>query len=76
MKRQTKIAPTQKGEPKFLYTSVCCNITANKTPCVKVDKKTAETQGLGTFRCSGCRKPCVCHRVKNPLENPLDKSNQ
>jgi hypothetical protein len=67
-----KSPPIQKGEPKFLYTSVCCNLNAAKVPCVRVDKKTAETQGLGTFRCSGCRKACACHRVKNPL----DKLNQ
>ena len=39
-----KAIPTLKGEPKFLYTSECCGQKASKTPCVKVDKKTAETQ--------------------------------
>jgi hypothetical protein len=63
-----KAIPTLKGEPKFLYTSECCGQKASKTPCVKVDKKTAETQGLGTFRCSGCGKACKCGRTKNPLD--------
>jgi hypothetical protein len=51
MKRQTKIVPTQKGEPKFIYVSACCGAQATKTPCVRVDKKAAETQGLGSWRC-------------------------
>ena len=71
MKKQTKV-PVQKGEPKFLYVSACCLAQATKTPCVAVDKKVAETQGLGTFRCSTCRKVCKCTRSKNPL----DKSGQ
>jgi len=70
-KPMKKVVPVQKGEPKFLYTSVCCNLNASKAPCV-ADKKAAESQGLGTFRCTGCRKACACHRVKNPL----DKANQ
>jgi hypothetical protein len=68
MKRQTKTVPTQKGEPRFIYTSSCCNVQATKTPCVKVDKKSAETQGLGKFRCPTCRKACKCGRLKNPLD--------
>jgi hypothetical protein len=69
MKKQTKKAPpTQKGEPKYVYTSACCGAQATKTPCVKVDKKAAETQGLGTFRCSTCHKACKCGRSKNPLD--------
>jgi hypothetical protein len=68
MKRQTKIVPTQKGEPRFIYTSSCCNAQATKTPCLKVDKKAAETQGLGRFRCPTCRKPAKVSRSKNPLD--------
>lgn len=69
MKKQTKKAPpTLKGTSIFLYTSSCCGAQAMKTPCVKVDKKTAETQGLGTFRCSICHKACKCGRTKNPLD--------
>ena len=61
---KTKIVPTQKGEPKFVYTSACCGAQATKTPCVGVDKKSAETQGLGTFRCPTCRKKCSVERTK------------
>lgn len=70
MKKQGKRPqkPTLNGEPKFVYTSVCCNLNATKTPCVKVDSKSAETQGLGTFRCTGCHKACKCTRMKNPLD--------
>jgi hypothetical protein len=69
MKKQTKKAPpTLKGEPKFIYTSQCCGAQATKTPCVKVDKKTAETQGLGSWRCPTCRKNCKVSRTKNPLD--------
>lgn len=67
-KPMKKSPPTLKGEPKFVYTSSCCGAQATKTPCVKVDKKTAETQGLGTFRCSTCHKACKCGRSKNPLD--------
>lgn len=72
MKRPTKTVPTQKGEPKFLYVSACCGAQATKTPCVKIDKKAAETQGLGKFRCPTCRKTAKVSRSKNPL----DKANQ
>ena len=69
MKKQTKkVTPVQKGEPKFIYTSACCGAQATKTPCVKVDKKSAETQGKGTFRCPTCHKACKCGRTKNPLD--------
>jgi len=68
MKRQTKTLPTQTGEPKFLYTSVCCGMQATKTPCVRVDMKAAETQGLGKFRCPTCRKVTKVTRSKNPLD--------
>lgn len=65
MKNRKKALPTLKGEPVFSYTSVCCTERATKTPCVKVDKKSAETQGLGTFRCGKCNKPCKVTRQKN-----------
>jgi hypothetical protein len=81
MKRQTKTVPTQKGEPKFIYVSACCGAQATKTPCVHVDKKTAETQGLGSWRCPTCRKSCGVTRSKNDrlegvqknMKFPLDK---
>jgi hypothetical protein len=75
MKRTMKrAAPTQKGEPKFIYTSSCCGAQATKTPCVHVDKKAAETQGLGTFRCPTCRKPCKCGRTKNDRLEGVQKN--
>jgi hypothetical protein len=63
-----KVVPTLKGEPVFLYVSKCCNERATKTPCVKVDAKSSETQGLGTFRCGKCRKVCKINRSKNQLD--------
>ena len=46
--------------PVNTYTSVCCSAPATKPACVQVDKKKALEQGLGTFRCTGCKKPCKC----------------
>ena len=63
-----KTVPTLKGEPVYLYVSSCCGERAEKIPCVKVDKKSAETQGLGHFRCPKCRKACKCGRVKNAVD--------
>lgn len=68
MKKQSKkVAPVVK-EPVFTYTSLCCGERATKTPCVAVDKKAALEQGLGTFRCSKCRKACKCKRTKNAVD--------
>jgi hypothetical protein len=66
--QKQKKLPVLKGEPVFIYTSNCCNANAQKAPCMYVDKKTAETQGLGTFRCSGCRKVAKVTRSKNKLD--------
>ena len=68
MKKVIKTVPTLKGEPVFIYVSSCCGERAEKTPCVKVDKKSAETQGLGHFRCPKCRKSCKVQRVRNAKE--------
>jgi hypothetical protein len=57
------------GEPKFLYVSTCCGERAIKEPCMAVDKKSALTQGLGTFRCPKCHKACKCGRSKNGEAN-------
>ena len=40
------------------YESKCCSLPAIKTACVRVDKKKALEQGLGKWRCSGCKKAC------------------
>src|ERR1019366_9000959 len=45
-----------KRGPVNSYTSVCCSLPASKPGCTKVDKKKALEQGLGSWRCSGCRK--------------------
>lgn len=70
MKKPSKVKPIQKGEPKFRYNSICCNSPATKAPCafVGMKSKEAETQGLGTFRCISCQKPCKCTRIKNVLD--------
>ena len=47
-----------KRGPVNTYTSVCCGLPASKPGCVKVDKKKALEQGLGSWHCSGCRKAC------------------
>jgi hypothetical protein len=65
-----KPKPVQKDKPVFLYTSKCCNAPATKAPCVFLGYRTKEagTQGLGTFRCTVCHKPCSCNRTKNSLD--------
>lgn len=67
-KRAKKVAkkPIQRGEPKFNYTSKCCNAQAVKPPVTAfgMDSEEAKTQGLGTWRCSQCRKKCSCIRTK------------
>jgi hypothetical protein len=42
--------------PVNTYTSVCCSMPATKKACVKVGKKDALVQGLGSWRCPGCHK--------------------
>src|ERR1035437_4878335 len=56
-KPHTKTVSKPRG-PVNAYTSVCCSLPATKPSCVKVDKKKALEQSLGTWRCTGCRKPC------------------
>src|ERR1035437_418470 len=56
-KPHTKPVSKPRG-PVNTYTSVCCGLPASKPGCVKVDKKKALEQGMGTWHCSGCRKAC------------------
>lgn len=56
------------GAPVFTYFSQCCSAPATKPPCVSVSQKEAETQGLGSWRCGKCNRPCVCNRQKNGLD--------
>src|SRR5271157_6192789 len=46
--------------PIYTYTATCCSAPATKPACVQVDKKKALEQGLGSWRCAGCHKPCKC----------------
>ena len=67
LKKPNKPAPKANVLPIFSYTSKCCSVQAVKSPCmfVGVKSKEAETQGLGGWRCSACKKPCKCNRHKN-----------
>ena len=53
---KSKAPVAVKRGPVNAYTSVCCGLPATKPGCVKVDKKKALEQGLGSWRCSGCHK--------------------
>lgn len=67
-KGKSRFAQKSRGNPKKpvavkrgpvnVYTSVCCGLPATKPACVKVDKKKALEQGMGSWRCSGCHKAC------------------
>src|ERR1035437_2402769 len=56
-KPHTKPVSKPRG-PVNAYTSVCCSLPATKPGCVRVDKKKALEQGMGTWHCSGCHKAC------------------
>ncbi len=46
---------------------------ATKPACVRVDKKKALEQGLGSWRCSGCHKACkVTVSKAKPTEYPKE----
>ena len=68
MRKPNKVS--LKGEPTFLYLSVCCNERADKPPCTKVDKKAALTNSLGSWRCKKCNKSCKVSRSKNVPQRP------
>jgi|SRR5271157_1774851 len=65
-KGKSRFAQKSRGNPKKpvvakrgpvnAYLSVCCGLPATKPACVRVDKKKALEQGLGSWRCSGCHK--------------------
>jgi hypothetical protein len=78
---------TLKRRPKFAYTSVCCNALAEKPACVSFGSvttrdglqvktvardKAAETQGLGSWRCTQCRKAASVTRAVFTPEARLD----
>jgi hypothetical protein len=66
---KSKAPVVVKRGPINTYTSVCCSLPATKPGCVKVDKKKALEQGLGSWHCSGCRKSCKVNRSKNAPQN-------
>lgn len=56
----------------FAYVSACCNQLAEKPPCTVakgqtigtyVGAKPAGESTLGSWRCTGCRKPCKVSRI-------------
>lgn len=57
-----------KRGPSNTYTSVCCGAPSKKPACVRVDKKKAAEQGLGSWRCFTCGKSCrvVVSKYKAP----------
>lgn len=54
-----------RNAPIFSYVSVCCNELASKQPCVKVSKKDAVTNSLGSWNCNKCKQKCKVTRTKN-----------
>lgn len=72
MKKQkkSKTAAPKLGAPVFLYFSKCCNVRAEKAPLLKTPEKEGS---LGSWRCSGCGKPCKCCRTINKLEKEPTK---
>lgn len=63
----------KRGEPGFIYTSVCCGTRSEKSPCERKPEDRAEgtfsDSPLGTWRCPTCRKKCKVTRSKNkPVE--------
>src|ERR1019366_1114936 len=69
-KPHTKPVSKPRG-PVNAYTSVCCSLPASKPGCAKVDKKKALEQGLGSWRCSGCRKACKVTVSKFKAAEPV-----
>lgn len=74
MKKQSTKPTTFKGTPVFEYFSVCCTALATKAPCLKVSKKDAETNSLGTWRCTNCRKAAKVSRRNHQVAEP-DNAN-
>ena len=66
--------PNPTGKPVFAYTSTCCQAQATKPPCLYLGMRAKESgnQGLGSWRCSACHKPCTCTRSKIALDKAPD----
>lgn len=88
-KRTNKTTTTRTlTQPVFAYASVCCNALAEKPACKSFGSvttreglmvktvardKASETQGLGSWRCTQCRKPCSVTRSVFTPPSRLDK---
>jgi hypothetical protein len=68
MKKPIARKSTTADNAAYLYLCDCHSVPATKPSCVKVDKKTAETQTLGSWRCSTSQKPCKVRRVNQPVK--------
>lgn len=55
--------------PVFLYTSRCCLAQTKKDPCERTKEDRKENrfgqEGLGKWRCMGCKNKCAVTRRKN-----------
>lgn len=71
-------------DAKFVYLSVCCNEVAEK-PALQMPqgkvvgiypgaKPETDTQGLGGWRCSKCRRPCKVTRANKASVTPVQES--
>jgi hypothetical protein len=80
MAKHKKLVPKTVSlkEAKFAYFSVCCNEIAQKPSLTMPQGKgigmyigakpeTDNTQGLGGWRCSACKKPCSVNRQKKEI---------
>lgn len=75
-KRPSKVVKVV-TDPTFFYTSRCCNEQATKAPLAMPTNRgigslgarpETETQGLGGWRCTKCRKACSVSRTVNKKE--------
>lgn len=70
--KKAKKAPVKKSTTAenavYLYLCECHGVPATKPSCIKVDKKSAETQTLGSWRCSMTQKPTKVKRVNKPAK--------
>lgn len=70
--KKAKKAPVKKSvtveNAVYLYLCDCHSEPATKPSCVKVDKKTAETQTLGSWVCSISKRPTKVKRVNKPVK--------
>ena len=58
---------TKPSDEKFVYTSMCCGVRANKPSLVN----TPEAEGtLGTWHCTKCSKKAAVRRTVKAKEEP------